>query len=69
MQQAGIDLNFTVYKLEEIDSSKEMPKATNNYILWIDDKPNEGKSTFNQYIEEFDCTTVLFQIASTQKLQ
>lgn len=42
-----------------------MPKATNNYVLWVDNKPNEGREIFNKFIQEFTNPSVLFQINST----
>jgi hypothetical protein len=60
---------FKVYHLEEVESAKEMPRATNNYVLWVDNKPNEGREIFNKFIEEFTHPSVLFQINSTQHLR
>jgi hypothetical protein len=46
-----------------------MPKSINNYILWVDDKPNEGREIFNRFIDYFNNPSVLFQISSTAELQ
>lgn len=67
--EGGTLYPYRHYFLEEVISPREMPNISNNYILWVDDKPKEGLETFNRFIEEFSSPTVLFQIRSTEELQ
>ncbi len=44
-----------------------MPEVYANFVLWIDDKPKEGRKIFDM-IEITNQTTILIQLLSTQDL-
>jgi hypothetical protein len=44
-----------------------MPEVYANFVLWIDNKPEEGRKIFDM-IEITNQTTILIQLLSTQDL-
>lgn len=55
---------FTVYEMDEIETKRELPPSNANFIIWIDDKPNEGQFLFDM-VTEFSQPTILVQLLST----
>jgi hypothetical protein len=56
------------YFLREIQTPRELPLIQANFLLWIDDNPEEGKQIYDK-IEIPKETTILIQLLSTDELK
>lgn len=59
---------FKVYYLEEVLTSKQLPGVRANFVVWIDDKPQEPLAIYNK-IKTPSETTVFQQLSSTAALK
>lgn len=58
---------FKVYYLQEVVTSKQLPGVRANFVIWIDDKPEEPTAIFKK-IKTPSESTIFKQLSSTAEL-
>lgn len=61
-------LDYKIYHLKDMGTEKKMPAIKDNFVVWIDDKPKEGKLIFDKFDLVMD-STILIQLLSTEELR